>query len=1261
MLIISLLFCTLNVWAGSDKHFINNIFNNPQEQVNCFVVDSYGQIWFGTSRGLYSYDGYTSRRCLYADCQVYTAFVRRDTIFLGTEDGISLYSIAHGTCSTIPCSAKAVRAFVAIGDSLLVGAGNGIYVLDFERFGVRKLNDDANATLPNETIYSLAQYSENQFFIGTYDGLYLYDIANNTVENIELPKGSRMNNFVNSLLVDNKRRKLLVGTEGFLYTYSFDNKQFTQERVAQGNSIKYLAFNGDDNLLICTDNGLFISELDGDESHFVHSSTDESSLIGNNVWTIYVDAVGNEWVGTDCGISLCVVRSNFVGLSALTGESIGNTITTMLVDSRGRKWLGGTNGLIMLERSGASRWFRLGSVDNRLSHNRIRSIYEDRDGAIWLATDGGVNRYDEKNEVFVNYNVVDNQRVHNANWAYDMFDDGDGHLWIATCQGGVLIAEKQQFTSTKTDVVAIRSMSQNDGSLPSDYIEQFAVADKYVYMLLHRFGVWCYDKENKRLTQLSAGKSATKILSTTRGQLFVACDDAIHIYADTTEIHVLNLAPHTEIFDMCEADDKIWLSAVDGLWCVDNEDVKRYVVSQRRYTSLCYSAADSLLYLGANDGISMISPSNILNAVDDRKTFVSALYINDLVYAERPDLRFVDEIELSSKENNLIFELADYDYSSSKSFAYMLQGHDNEWHTLSIGENRVQYQNLHFGTYVMKVGKMLPDMTYVADREMVIRILPPFYQTIWAYVIYVLIFFLLLRLIYTFYNVRNRLRIEQIERRKTLEQTQMKIDFFTNVSHEFKTPMSLIIGPLDRMVKRADSSSMRRELQSVLSSALSLNKMITRALNFARVDSDIANEYNFSYVEIVEFAESILNIHKETADGERLTLSFQSDVDEAFVYVDAVKMESVLNNLIGNACKYTSEGAVNVCISVDNKYVSINITDTGIGIAEDDLSKIFQRYYCPARATKGSESTGIGLFLVKQFVEKFGGTVEAQSDGKSGSTFVVKLPIAKAPQRNHDRPTDVSPSATVLIVDDNRQIADFVENELSNSYTCYTAHNGKAGLDLALKYLPDVIIADIMMPVMDGIEMTRHIRANKQTTDIPIIMLTAKDDAPTEKISLGLKVNAFVAKPFDIEQLVLRIEQLLSSRKAIEKRAHIDTILEPKKLAEVSDDERFVMAVQDCIEENLADADFNVNALAVKMKMSPKQLYRRMKAITNRTPIEYLNEVRMKKAAMLLAQGSFTVSEVMYLVGYSNNSYFAKCFSAVYGMSPKQFASAKTE
>lgn len=1254
------MFCTPQVWAGGVKHFINNIFNNPQEQVNCFVVDSYGQTWFGTSRGLYSYDGFTSHRCLYTDYQIYTAYIRSDTIFLGTEDGISVFSVRDGTSKTISSDVKAVRAFVSLGDSLLVGAGNGLYMFDFEQFTIRKLNNNTSAILPNETIYSIAQYSENQFFIGTYDGLCTYDVATNRVEKLELPQGSRMNNFVNSLLVDSVARRLWVGTENTLYSYSFENKHFTPETIAQGNSIKYLSFNSDSNLLICTDNGLFISDSEGEEHHFVHSSIEESSLIGNNVWTIYVDAEGNEWIGTDCGISFCAARNNFVGLASLTGESIGNTITTMHIDSRGRKWFGGTNGLIMLESNGDSRWFRLGSRVNNLSHNRIRKIYEDCEGTIWLATDGGVNRYDEKSSTFLNYNVVDNQGVHNANWAYDIFYDGAGYLWIATCQGGVLIAEKKQFAELQHDVVAIRSISQVDSNLPSDYIEQFATNDNYVFMLVHRYGVWCYDKHTQRIMPLCEDRSASKILSTSRGQIWVACENVIHIYDNTTEIRTLNLAAHSEILDMCEVDGKIWISATDALWCADNENVKHYVVSQQRYTSMCYSNTDSLLYLGANDGISMIDPNQFLSNTDERSTCISALYVNDLAYAESSVVRYVSEVELSSKENNLIFDLADYDYSSSKVYAYMLQGFDNEWHTLPIGENRVQYQNLHYGRYVMKVGKMLPDMSYVSDNELVINILPPFYLTIWAYIIYIIVFALLIRLILNFYNVRSRLRIEQIERRKTLEQTQMKIDFFTNVSHEFKTPMSLIIAPLDRIVKRVDNIALRRDLQRVLSNALSLNKMITRALNFARVDSDIANDYNFSYVEIVEFAESILNVHKEIVDNKLLTLSFESNVDEAFVYVDVVKMESVLNNLIANACKYTPQGKINVCISADNKYVTIDVSDTGIGIAEADLSKIFQRYYCPARTTKGAESTGIGLYLVKQFVEKFGGSVLAYSDGQNGSKFEVKLPIAKAPQRDNEKSADVHSSATILIVDDNRQIAEFLENELSNNYTCYVAHNGKAGLDLALKYLPDIIVADIMMPVMDGIEMTRHIRANKQTAEIPIIMLTAKDDSSTEKISLSLNANAFVAKPFDIEQLILRIEQLLSSRKAIEEKAHIDSILKSSMPMETSEDERFVKSLQENIEKNLSDADFNVNALAVKMKMSPKQLYRRMKALTGRTPIEYLNEVRMKKAAMLLAQGSFCVSEVMYLVGYTNSSYFAKCFSTVYGMSPKQYAASQT-
>ncbi|MDR2534110.1 MAG: helix-turn-helix domain-containing protein [Tannerellaceae bacterium] len=399
-----------------------------------------------------------------------------------------------------------------------------------------------------------------------------------------------------------------------------------------------------------------------------------------------------------------------------------------------------------------------------------------------------------------------------------------------------------------------------------------------------------------------------------------------------------------------------------------------------------------------------------------------------------------------------------------------------------------------------------------------------------------------------------------------------------------------------------------------------------------------------------------------------VTFIFNSGISRIYLSIDAVKIEAALNNLLTNACKYCSEGD-NIMLSLEyiphSEEIEIRVSDTGPGIPEQDLSFVFQRYFQSSAGTSEKEGSGVGLYIAKKFVELHGGSIRADSGIDGGASFAIRLPIDTSLNDEHNG----SPGATlmnenadkllILAVDDNADMAEFICNMFAGNYRCVIAHNGKVGLKLAMELLPDLVIADAMMPVMDGLEMCRKLKAHVPASTIPIILLTARDDKTTELNSIRLNIDTFIPKPFDAAILLSRAAQLIDNKRRLEKKVRIEIMYEPKAPAIVSHDEKLLANITKAIEENIDDSDLNVNFLSQKTGISPKQLYRKIKQMTGMSAIEYINSIRMKKAALLLSSKKFTVAEVMYMVGFSNHSYFAKRFFARFGKTPHEYGEAQ--
>lgn len=1262
-------------------------------------------IWVGSDKGLFSYDGYSAQPHFgfgeKSNTRIYCGEVVDSTyLYLGADNGLLIYNYRtdayEDTGVDFPTD---IRALARYGDEIWLGTLNGLYTY---HPATRKLSA-LREGLPHQTIYSLIHSSDNDLYIGTYNGCCRYSLATRQFESIDLPvRSGKSNLFVNSLLEDPARGCIWIGTEGCLFKYLIAEDRVDRIEGFRDNSVKSLALDGYGRLLVGTDNGMYVYSEDAALQHVVHDSRDPQSLSNNIVWNIFADRDHNIWIGTDYGISMARHRMvlRYVPISQITGTGEGNQFYSMLRDRHGNLWFGGTNGLIRFTQNNVFlqgkdalkpkqevAWYKMGSAQYPLSHNRVRHIYEDRDGMLWVATDGSISRYEERSRRFIPYNIVDSTRQYNANWAYSLYEDEHGQLWIATCLGGIFVVDKQKLIqSSGSTYLAEKTYAVHNG-LSGMFVSQMT-ADKEgnVWALLYNSS-HSIEKINIRtgqITPVATGKWKDKqtpsfILCAEDGYMWVGFPGGVMRIApsgDSLRILPFDAYSHNEVLSMTEAEGKIWISTTDGFWVADQQtfEVRRLNVTDKRFTGMFYDKRAKTLYLGRADEYAISSPDVLLEAGQSHPLLLTALYVNSQLY--RADLaltsesiRYAKRIELDYNRNNLAFELSDLPYSAEEKskLIYRLTEVDEDWNLLPPGSNRITYNNLGYGNYSLVVSKLdisgnPSDDPYVLD----IQILPPWYYTWWAKTIYVLLCLILVVWTINFFHVKNRLRLIRMEKEKILEQSRAKMEFFTNLFHDLKMPLSMIIAPISQLLPGIKNPQEKKQLEQVQRNAMKLNSLIHSGLDLNRVDSGQNTLLILSQIELVAFARGILALYEEEKRKEKnLTFDFRTNKEKIYVRMDAIKLESVLDNLLSNAVKYTPDGGkvtLAIILSEEGREVAVSVSDTGIGITVQDQPYVFQRFFQSSRTAGKQEGTGIGLYLVKTYTELHGGSVKLVSEENVGTTITLNLPGVEAsnPEEISEAlPEDTLPAdaPVLLIVDDNPEVREFIYQILHARYRCHTAENGKDGLEQAKNLIPDLIIADIMMPVMDGLEMTRHLKKHVPTSAIPIILLTAKSDKETELESIRLHIDAFIAKPFEPDILLSRVEQLLSVGQAHEAKARMEALSTPKEIEAVSYDEKFLENVTHLIEEHISDSELNVNSLCEWTATNNKQMYRKIKQLTGITPVEYIKSIRMKKAAMLLKQQKFSIAEVMYMVGFSNHSYFSKCFQSAFGVTPKQYSS----
>jgi signal transduction histidine kinase/ligand-binding sensor domain-containing protein/DNA-binding response OmpR family regulator len=1276
--------------------------------VYCLVQDNQGMIWMGTNQGLYSFDGYSARyhssvnEAAQSNSGVVYCALLVDSahIWLGSENGLMVFNTVtdrfEQTPQGLPLNIRAIARIT--NHSYWLGSMNGLYLYNSETGKVDKINDPA---IPHQAIYAILRYDENTYYFGTYNGLCRYDAIAKRFEKVALGNpGEHHNQLILSLLADYDRNCIWVGVEGGLFTYNHSTKQSSEVPLFNRNSIKSLLIDNQKCLWAGTDDGLFIYDPQTSKYRIIrHDALNDRSLVNNIVWSVFADKEQNIWLGTDAGVSLCFYNDKYKvrSVSEITGSSEGNQIISLLTDSKGNLWLGGTNGLIKVDKNkGSATWFQQNSKTHPLPHNKVRFIFEDFDGDVWIATDGSICRYDDKSAQFVRYQIEDATHVRNANWAYAICQDETHKLWVATCLGGVFVVDKQKLlASAGNTYVAEQNFYVNSGanSLSGSMLQYISVdGDHNIWAGTYRAGFNKIDRQNQRVIQFTANSPENPLPSDDVTAMAVGKDGFLWIALRNKLLKLVSHDHKMELFADSRMNDSyinamsddglhLWLSTTTGLFMFEKGTSKFMKINSGAnfYASVCYNEKNQTVVAGGNNEFVEFDANTIALPQKQNNLCLTSLFVNDhlvqpndtsnLPVQLAQSIRFTKSIELPYQFNNLAFEFSElvYNHGASGQYAYKLSGLDVDWHYTSGNDNRLVYNNLRPGAYTLVVSRLNGEGHPLPNPlSLSVIIHHPWYSSVWAKIIYSILFVALILAIANYFLVLNRLRFERLEKLKTLELSSHKIEFLTNISHELKTPLSLIVGPLGKIIAQVKSVELKEQLEYVKLNASKLQTLINQLMNAAREQTD-GFGLIVSTFDLVEFIKSEVSVFEKISNDKGVTISVETDQPKYPIEGDLLKIEGIVNNLMSNAVKFSpSNTQISVQLSVMGDGVALSISDQGPGIPAKDLPYVFDRFFQSKESLRlNKDGSGIGLSIVKNYVDLHHGRVQAYSEPGMGTKIMVYLPtkqeggISKPATTNLAENTALTTAEkgkpVLLIVEDNNEILMFVAKQLSSEFNCLVAHNGKIGFDLALEKRPDLIITDIMMPVMDGIEMCKRLKENIATASIPVLMLTAKDDKNTELLGYQTGADAFLSKPFEITYLTERVRQLLTSRKHLVQKARQEAMIQPVEINALSADDRFLESITKVIEANITDADLNVNQLCERTGYNAKQVYRRIKALTGQTAVDYIRSVRLKKAATLLGRKTFTVAEVMYMVGFNNHSYFAKRFQELYGKSPKQY------
>jgi signal transduction histidine kinase/ligand-binding sensor domain-containing protein/DNA-binding response OmpR family regulator len=1330
---------------SSDKEISSNLCNDIYQ-------DRKGFVWIATEDGLNKFDGmrFTIYRNIYGrkndiKCNyVVTLYEDRMRRFwIGCSYGLQLYNRATDNFEDVDVykEGKKVSPYITSilecsnNDVWIATSGFGIAIVR-PHMALKRVTTDAHLSrlLGDDFVTKLVEDSQHRIWIATRSsGIFCYYMASRRIQRINC--GKILINNATAICEDWAGNIFVATRTKGLYRMGRHDRCFSLVPYRLGyNDTKVLSLFSmpeTKSFFVGTD-GQGMKEFDYHTNMLIDCQPKMTlfDFSKAKIHCMLKDRDNNLWLGLfQKGVLLQsghTTRFDYFGYKSVNHNCIGSCcVLSIFVDAGKTIWVGTDNdGIYAIDKSGRQlKHFRNIPNDSHSVPATIEFIYGDSKGELWVGSFlGGVGRVDKNSGAFTpEYSLYSPNAKESDKTFSCMIEDRQKNLWIGTFGSGLF---RKSLTTGATTLFKIHAHQPN--SLPQDWINCLMMDRKGNIWIGTYLGLACYDTQRQsfimpnRKNVLLDQIGIFSLYEDKKGYIWVGTVNGLfRLHPSTqqmTHYTIANGLPNNTICGIEEDENQnLWISSHHGLskFVRDKNIFYNYNTSDGiQGSEFWYMAShkdeDGRIYFGGNNGITAFYPKDIVNRPKRMEVLLTAFYISNhpITMSDKSDgNRIIDtdindaqNITISHNENTFSLEFSTLEYINPDRiyYRYRILELNKEWSTTLAGNNIVTYTELPPGKYTFQVQAVnLNEVSGI--KTITIHITPPWYSTWWASCIWVVLLLVLCWYLYFSAKTYLKQRQELLEKQNAEKISEAKLQFFMNLSHELRTPITLITSPLEKLLLEHGEHYDIYKL--IYRNAQRMLNLVNQLLDIRKIDKGYMH-MNFEETDIVSFIENVMTVFEYQAQKDEIRLSFIHSMPELKVWIDVNNFDKVLINILSNAFKYTfAKGEITISLEEiregEEEMVQISVSDTGVGIDEGKTKLIFERFYqIDNFQTNAHLGTGIGLHLSKLLVEMHHGKIwaERRTDTEHGSRFIICIPrynhndndsteerpreenVMSATDRelrkaraewaedgdapeNNEKATPQKNKSKLLVVEDEDDVRQYLIQELSPDFIVLTCTNGKEALTYILKERPDLVISDIMMPVMDGIELCKAIKKNSNICHIPIVLLTARSTIENKIEGLETGADAYMEKPFNMILLREMIINLIHNRNLIKKRNDAEEKIESdiNAIDLKSNDEVIMERVLSAIDENMSDPDFNVDALARCVGFSRAHLYRKIKEITDLPVKIFIRDIRLKQAAKLLKKQSYTISEIAYAVGFSNVNYFTTVFKEFYGMTPKEY------
>ena len=1285
---------SLMVWADSGELFTSGKLSSSL--INCIVQDKYGYIWVGTEYGLSKFDGYRFTNYLHneedttsiTDNIISDLLVdKKGNLWIGCAKGLMRYNYETNNFSRLQFpDGRKPRIYSMVeshrGDILLGTAGYGLYSVKDN--GIEKTANN-RFTIRWERAY--AKRDSDVFFTHIYEDKHQYLWQSSHLSTftrfIEKQGKVQRKDFKSpygapvAFIQHRPQAMLIVCMYGIIY-YDYRTGRIADAGYDLGTfknhvTINNATFDHDGNLYISTsEHGALIIKKGSNKVEQLENSNSNFNLSTAFVNDIIEDKDNNLWIGCyKKGLYLLNQRQQAFSSWSFSAQNyiIGSSVSSIAPGENGETWCTVQNsGVFCFDASGKI-------IAHPTSPAGTCIIYKDRRGAYWISNGSALYSYNPHTGAYQEKLTFTSAGI------YCMTDDNQGNLYISVYSKGLYIYNVE---SGKVTVLNMRQRG-NKGFLCNDWVRSMAFDHTGHLWIGTSNGVSCLNTKTLSFKDFGwniilKDRQANGICEGKNGNMIIGTEEGLYLF-DRKNNKTLAL-PHAEVLrgkQVCsiikDHQGDLWISTTMGIWQYDQKN-RQFIghingngLTTREYVlgSSMHTASD-LIAFGTSDGITTFYP----DVVRAKKMELGDVHLTNFIIDGKPINCLTDEFTIPYEENSFTLEFSLLNYRNTDNISFQYRINEGKWNSTNEGSNAVSFNKLKPGSYTLEVRAMSNGNFSKKSTIIHIKVCDPWYASTWAFLLYFLTAAgIILYIIYRY----------ERHRKEDLEETKMQ--FLINATHDIRSPLTLIMGPLNKLKTRITDAESKQDIDTIDRNAQRLLLLVNQILDERKIDKDQMH-LHCQKTDLKEFLRGIMSLYNFNVQERSITLSLKEDESlkeegNLQVWIDRINFDKVISNLLSNAMKYTSDGGeITLIIGKNKESAIIKVEDTGIGLKEEKTDRLFERFY---QGNNNSdihiEGTGIGLNLCRALVKMHGGTIRAynRTDGIKGSCFEVNIPLGKEHLRPEEilqedstktaestgKRTQANRNFNILIVDDDAEIAHYIKTELSDWYRFDHARNGKEGLKMLLTGKYDLVISDVMMPEMDGVTMLKKIKGNSNVSDIPVILLTSKSEVENRLEGLRKGADAFLAKPFNMEELHILIDNLVDNVRRIRGK-YSGAQGQKAKIEQIQvkgNNDALMERVMKYMNEHLADPDLNVEKLTEDVGISRAQLHRKLKEIAGVSAGEFIRNLRLEQAARLIEEGQINITQVAYSVGFSNQTHFSTVFKKHYGMSPSEYAETK--